>query len=110
MVPPAVCTYSPDAKSGKGSQTEDMQMRKAANRHLQIPVSSQCLSAAAGGIISADYCTVSDVVIKPNQEMQTTETYGEQNEEEKPNATERWRGKWERGVCLCEEEEEKKRF
>lgn len=93
MVPPAVSTYSPDAKSGKGSQTEDMQMRKAANRHLQIPVSSQCLSAAAGEIISADYCTVSDVVIKPNQEMQTTETYGEQNKEEKPNATERWRGK-----------------
>lgn len=41
---------------------------KAANRHLMIPVSSQRLSRAAGGIISVDYYTVSDVVIKSNQE------------------------------------------
>ena len=74
MVPPAVCTYSPVVTSGTESRTEDMQMEKAADRHLLIPVSSLRLSRAAGGIISVDYYTVSDVVIKPNQEAKTRET------------------------------------
>lgn len=50
-----------------------MQMEKAANRRLLIPVSSPRLSRATGGIVSLDYYTVSDVVIKPNQEAQTRE-------------------------------------
>ena len=58
-----------------------MQMQKAANRHLLLPVSSLRLSQAAGGVISVDYYTVSDVVIKPNQETQTRELNREQKEE-----------------------------
>lgn len=67
---PAASPYSPVIKSGTESWTEDMQMIKAAIRQLLLPFSSLCLSWAAGGIISADYYTVLDVVIKPNQEAE----------------------------------------
>lgn len=99
---PAACTYSPVVKTGTESETEDMQMEKAANRHLPIPVSSPRLSRATGGMVSVDYHTVSGVVIKPNQETQTRETNREQSGGRKSSEAEQ-------GVC-DREEEKKKQF
>ncbi len=84
-------------------------MEKATNRHLLISASSLRLSRAAGGIISLDYYTVSDVVIKPNQETQTRETNREQRGDCKAGKCNRTmlRGRT-RSVCLCAIKKKKK--
>lgn len=88
------CVYIfPCCKDWHRNQTEDMQIEKAANRHLLIPVSCLCLSPATGGIVSVDYDTVSHVVIKPNQETPK----GSKVEEEKERGSEA-----EQGVCCRE--------
>ena len=80
---------------------------EAANRHLLIPVSSLRLSRAAGGIISVDYYTVSDVVIKPNQETQTRETNREQKNQGRKDCRKKQQSDAERKnkertwMCVC---------
>lgn len=43
-------------------------MEKAANQRPLVPLSSRCLTSCSG-TYSVDYFPVSDVVIKPNQEI-----------------------------------------